>query len=592
MKNMKKIIACLLISIMVLANFVGCGKKDTAQAPNGGTLIKFQYVATNYNADIFKELIETYNNTQGKIDGVAVSGIQKNQDYSDSCNTVLTSKNAPNVIVINDKFFKRYAEQDRFVCLDEYLEDDDLAGIGDNYLNRFRYQKDSELSKAGEGQPVYGLPLGDKTALMFYNIDYFEEQKIHIISVAEEDLDAYNAEHGTQYKPHGYAEYAYAPDSETEASNNLNGESVYKVFNNQIPTNWDELIYLSKYFSETYNPKSPTEYGYLTEWWFSFGWGVGGDCIGWNEEEGEYNFTLGDETPNYLATADVNINGNDYKAGEILTYGDKTALDGKVPADAEGKLYQLPSQLDAFIHYNSMTQDTKTEVMNGVYGLNINFPSLNDKLKAFTSGSIAMYNDYATSAFNITSASDINWDMAPTQQYRCYEGDADHDGVVKVIGKDGYTGDLLKQNGTEIVGELATQSLTWGMFVTKASDPKTYEASAKFVKWMAGEEAQKIYMKGNYAPIRTDLMTADATYHKVYDEKNIGAWRLMCSVAELGDWSYFDNGTWISNWSTPLNDDVRNGRMTLETFFEENQDVGDEDLVEKNIRIYGRLADE
>ena len=52
--------------------------------------------------------------------------------------------------------------------------------------------------------------------------------------------------------PHGYAEYA-AENAEVKAwadaagfvvSTNLAGDEVYKVFNEQIPTNWEELRYL------------------------------------------------------------------------------------------------------------------------------------------------------------------------------------------------------------------------------------------------------------------------------------------------------------------------------------------------------------
>lgn len=68
------------------------------------------------------------------------------------------------------------------------------------------------------------------------------------------------------------------------------------MFNNQIPTNWTELVELSKLFTKSYNASSASTYGFLNEWWFSFGWSVGGDCLEWDEEKGQYVFNLGDET--------------------------------------------------------------------------------------------------------------------------------------------------------------------------------------------------------------------------------------------------------------------------------------------------------
>ena len=55
------------------------------------------------------------------------------------------------------------------------------------------------------------------------------------------------------------------------------------VFNNRIPMNWDELEDLAMVFSPKANPNATqqfgTEYGMFTEWWFNYGWSVGGDCL-------------------------------------------------------------------------------------------------------------------------------------------------------------------------------------------------------------------------------------------------------------------------------------------------------------------------
>ena len=57
--------------------------------------------------------------------------------------------------------------------------------------------------------------------------------------------------------------------------------------------------------AEQYNPeagtKFGTDYGYFTEWWFNYGWSVGGDCLTDLSGEGDWNFSLLDASPNYYA---------------------------------------------------------------------------------------------------------------------------------------------------------------------------------------------------------------------------------------------------------------------------------------------------
>ena len=50
----------------------------------------------------------------------------------------------------------------------------------------------------------------------------------------------------------------------------------------------------------------------------------------------------------------------------------------------------------------------------------------------------------------------------------------------------------------------------------------------------------------------------------------------MSEVASVGDWAYVEDGEWIGDWSNVLNTQVRNGKMTLEQFFQH------EDVVETN----------
>lgn len=83
--------------------------------------------------------------------------------------------------------------------------------------------------------------------------------------------------------------------------------------------NWEEFRYLSKCFTDDYNPGSTTETGSGTHWWFSYGWSVGGDCVGYNEAEKKYEFTVADASKNYLVVAaeGVTVGETSYAAGEL-----------------------------------------------------------------------------------------------------------------------------------------------------------------------------------------------------------------------------------------------------------------------------------
>ena len=86
------------------------------------------------------------------------------------------------------------------------------------------------------------------------------EAGINVISIAESDLA------GTGYQPHGYAEYKTAPNANLKSSVNNAGQTVYKVFNNKIPMNWEEFRYLMLHLKKALNQT----YSYFSEYWFEY----------------------------------------------------------------------------------------------------------------------------------------------------------------------------------------------------------------------------------------------------------------------------------------------------------------------------------
>lgn len=607
MRRLSKLTAIMLGTLLtgsMAFGLVGCG--DTG-APEGSTEIAFWYDCGLETQPVYRELVQTYNETQGEQDGVYVVGSRRT-GISTSARTQITGGNPPNVVMISDEVFRSYALDGLFLDLTDYYEAD--AGdytedtIPDNMSDRFRMTVGTGGNKTvvGEGETLYGVPFGSDPLVLYYNVDYFEGQGIHIISVPEGELDAYNAEHGTNFAPHGYAEYASGyltgDASSLSASENLAGEQVVKMFNNAIPTNWEEFRYLCKYFTSAYNgDSSPTARAYGNEWWFAHGWSVGSDCIGWDGEK--YNFTIADDTSNYLVTADsVTINGVKYTAGQTVRYEDKIAQADIATMDG---VYELPSQKDALMEFLCLTGSTDFDIDGGVTGYAVAYPEASYRSSGFTSGQTAIAANSFGSFISFERALGDSVDMAVLYQYREYEGGSVYyDGTesfaneyLKVIGTvnpgdtEAYTGELATEGETEIKGNLTTGDGVKALVIPARSDSEKYDAAWKFIRWAAGPEGQAILAKtGNVVPNQDSIALSD-TFYSLNDAKNYYAVAVMSRTSDVGDWGYFEDGEWVTDWSDDFNNKLRMGTQTLSAFLSANETKAQEACASTTMRIKG-----
>ncbi len=550
------------------------------------------------------QAIKAYNDGQGKTDGVYVNAAY--DVPSSNLGQAISSASAqtPNVVCIEDADFKGYASLGYFLNLDNYLTADvketmDWDSIPELMINRYSYNTsvDATLNKktAGKGTSVLGLPNGGRTTVLYYNEEMLATAGINVISIEESALT------GTNYQPHGYAEYKVAPADGLQSSTNNAGETVYKVFNNKIPMNWEEFRYLMKYMQKTLN----CDYSYFSEYWFEYGWSVGGDCIGWDSTQNEYVFTLNDKKCNYLAVSNVTVNGTSYQAGDILSYEDKEYVHSN-STEFTDALYELPSTYEAFLEFNRLgvPTDKTVDMVDGTaikgYGL---APSTTTNTDSYFKAGVSPFVSakYGSATTYNNSSVKGKFDIAPEQQYRLYKGGSLvdenatlNDIQVKVIGEtyagEVYTGELEKVNGIAIVGRPATHSLNYAMAIAKNSEPSEYEASFKFASWLAGPEGQALVAKGNeIIPNQTtvaysdDFLNAserllDNTWAAVYANEN----------ADMGDWAYFDEGSWVTDWSSLLNNNVRKGDTDLTDFFNQKVNNANNALKNMNLRVYRR----
>ena len=616
---MKKKALAVLAAALIGGSVLLAGCNPAAQIPDDlaeGTVI-IEFAATQcdqYAMEPTRRMVETYNNGQGKIDKVYVQA-QYNTGDMGNLTSMLSRNCRYNVVTVMDTQFKTLAVRDYFLPLDDYLTDDiketlDWESIPDGLLDRWRLNAETDADgfyHAGKGTNLLGISAGDVPLLIFYNEEIFAGEDINIISVAETELADYNQTNGTQYQPHGYAEYSaesctWAAAAGLKTSTSYGGVEVYKVFNNRIPMSWEELRCLARDFTKEYG--GDYDYGYMSEWWFYYGWSVGGDCVGWDEESNRYKFTIGDKNTNYLAIDDVTVNGTDYKKGEVLEYEDSMWLNKNGTSSVEGKVHEMPSQYEAFLEYNRLgiPTDKNATADGSKKGYGVAKPTTENRTKEFTSGESPMLIETSgdINLFKGTAVAN-NFDVAPAPQYREFDGETTRtvggQEYLTVIDGENYKGErktVTNSDGEEVLcqGEAIT-SLTndsSALAIPDNIDQESKDAAFKFINWAAGPEGQTILAKGNTCVPNQSNVAMSEEFNNAAERKAGNTWAVGFAMQDcyIGDWSYFNVNTWITGWSGDLNGAVRRGDMTLDYFLEIKTDTANSALQPMQIRIKGK----
>ena len=590
MRRLSKVLVAMLCGVIGFS-FAGCG----SNAPKGSVEINFMYDISLNRTNVYKDLIKEYNDGQGKDDKVYVVGMPRS-GIADKAYSNLSKKSVTsNVYTLGSGEFNRLAMEGYLLELDSYVSGEtplDLSDIPETIVNRYRFNatKNSDGKfVAGEGAPLVAVPNGIRPNVLYYHTKHFNTLGINVISVSEAELKT-----STQYSsvmPHGYAEYISEPYAGAVSSVNLAGETVYKVFNTLIPMNWEEFRNLAKCFTKAYNSTSPSNYGYMGEYWYQYGWSVGGDCTQWDGEK--YVFTLADNKANYLAVQDVTVNDKLYHSGEIVSYEDKIKDTG---IGSKTELYELPSQETALKEFLALGLDASKD---GYHVMNMDDRGIAATL--LSSGAIAMYCESTTYANVAGGKRDRYCDVAPLPQYREYvDGSTYQKGgsgfaneYLKVIGKEydnvTYTGKLKThdntENGTPIVGRMASFERGECFVIPKNSDASKYEAAWKFIRWAAGKEGQTILATNDIAvPNQISLMQSNEWLNATDKTfANRATLALIVSDTKVGDMDYFENNEWVSAWSTSFNASLRFGGMSLNDFMNSVKTKADAALASKTI---------
>ena len=590
---MRKKILCVLLSL-VLGTSVLCA----CSGGSGSGAVKFWVYGAASELEIYTLMTEEFNNTYGKENGIKVDiSTKPPANYESLIQTVSTSKSGPDVFLVIEDNFKKWINMGFLADMTSYLDavtDIDISDVYATTVDRLRYNIDKNTSNVDD--PLYGLPLDTKPSAIYYNETMFEQAGIIVISVDEENMDAWNRGEiadnrgkkksdfpklaGVTVPKKGYyrSENPYTAD----LGFTMPSASEILVFNNRIAMNWDEVEDLSMIFTPSYNPnagtKFGTDFGYFTEWWFNYGWSVGGDCLTDLSGNGDWNFSLLDASPNYYVNKDGfagAYSGKTYNKGETLSHLDKYDIPaGQVmTADDEGgytyngnkigiraavteaattgDLIALPSTREAFTRYLKLGAEKNANI-EGEGGLAISPNPLTfstrTRMNYFYSGKMAMLVDYSSYMATVSEQAEkrgFKWDIAPLVVYKQYVDPTDPN-----------------NDETLVVGKKAGQSNSKAMVSRENAQNK--EAAAKFMKWMASKNGQAIRAENGHFPNQSSLISS--VKFPGYAPANVKTFSESLDWQGAGDWWYMPDYEWINVWAIPLNSNVRNGKMTYDAW--------------------------
>ena len=538
----------VLVSVLSLCACNGAGGKPT----NSTVTLQFWGWGDDVEASVFQEITNRFNATVGKEKNITVKYVQKaSSSYSSDTALALAGNHTPDVVYVEDKFVKSWADAGYLTQLDsgEFTGFDFVNAGGEIWENGIsRYRFDPETATSSNSAPLWALPKDIGPTVLYYNASYLKQLQITEISVPEDELAAYNSANGTSYAAKGY-------------------DSAARVFNNRIAMSWSETIELAKEMQKI----DGCDYGYYNEWWYTYGWSVGGDVVQYIPD-GYYKFTLNDNTKNYIVKDDVTsvtVGGNTYTAGEIISYQDKTAI----AAADKSNLNELPSMYDAFLEFVALTAKEGSVVGTRVdgtqqlgYGVSMGANSLGtaDAEDYFASGKFGMFVDgrweVPTLRKNMSENSKWgagSWNVAPLPVYKEY----DADGNVTVHGvSGGHSGSM-------------------GLAIAEGSENK--QAAFEFLKFVAGEEGQKAQAEAGFAiPNQKALASQDVFLQPTQDPANAIVFVEAAAVQRPGDWWSLTNSAWIDDWANYLNYTVRENKATVNEMFDKYAESTQEKLYE------------
>lgn len=589
MKYAKRRIALTVTALMIASASAGCFSAcgaggDDVGIDDGGniipsdktTIINFWGWADKYEEAAFSKLVSNFNERYAGV--IKVNYTPKSSSgYND--NFVVNMIGGPDIAYADERYFKSYAEQGALYDITEFYNSSvanyEASGgksgldAGDMFsytTERYRYNPVTTTSLPSD--PLYAVAKDLAPTGIYFNSKFFKRAGITIVSETEEEIEAYNAAH---------------PDGKKIIKAFYRQNGAY-YFNKSIAMSWEECRELAQILQT----EGGASYGFFSEWWFNYGFTVGGDCIEYMETEdaqfngGYYKFTLNDSSKNYIVKDNcegtVRVNGNEYSAGEIVSYQDKSFL----TAEQKAQCNELPSQREAFTEFVRLSAGTDKLVDNvadvytdgskfygadqngDVYGYGITpRPSVmsENKNAYFSSGKVAMLVSTASvqRQFTENMTGDNEYDVCPMLVYKEYSAD-----------------------GTEVLVHGAKAAHSGSVGIVMNAHTKYPNAAWLFMEYIASKEGQAIQAREGFAVpyYRSLAYDRDGVFlNSSYAAENAVVFSLAAEYERPGDWWYLKDNKWIIDWSGVLNTDVRNATKSLTQFYQSKEFLATQELL-------------
>ena len=560
--------ATALSALMIAPLFAACGQggDDIDFDENGNvipsdktTIINFWGWADKYEEAVFNKLVSNFNE---KYSGVIKVNYTPKSSSGYSDNFVVNMIGGPDIAYADERYFKSYADQGVLYDVSEFYKEsvkNYFTSEGKNGLDEAdmlpyttdRYRYDPVTTTSEQTDPLYGLAKDLAPTAIYFNTKFFQNAGITVISETEESIRDYNEAHPTAKK-------------KIKAYYEENG-SYY--FNKSIAMSWQECVDLSRKLQT----EGGADYGFFSEWWFNYGFTVGGDCIEYvptNDPAfngGYWEFTLAGEEKNYIVKdggQPIAVGGNTYSAGQIVEYNDKKLL----TAEQKEQCNVLPSQREAFTEFVRLSQGTdqlvdtvSIENFYGAgeggklygYGITPDPNSMSENKNAyFSSGKVAMLVSTASvqRQFTENMRGENKFDVCPMLVYKEYSAD-----------------------GTEVLVHGVEGAHSGSVGIVMNANTKNPNAAWLFMEYIASKEGQEIQASGGFAvPYYKSLAYAqDGVFLKSdYAAENAIVFAKATAYETPGDWWYLKDKKWIDDWARVLNSDVRNGKKSLTQFYE------------------------
>lgn len=449
--------AAAMLAGLCAFSAAACGK--SGDTPAGFSRVTFAYgVDGDELKSEMKKLVQAFNDSAtAQENKIFVKTNAKSADGFDGfLSTELVSRRGADVVTLEDEYFRPLTNN--LEPLGATAEAN-VSKLYEGVESRLVYNTATGLSDSEAKR--YALPLYNNTVVTYVNVSKLKEAGVKYISVDDSDeaIAAFNAggkdnngntkadlgitgtvlRKGFQRDNPYYGSAWSAPSS---------GETL--IFNDKIAMNWDETEDLGRIMTKERNAASPTDYGFYTEWWFSYAWSVGGDCIADITGNLDYKFSLPDDTANYIVTADEGFTGETtgrkYAKGDTLEFLDKIhvgagesvqaesdgrfTVNGKTASVADnvkaglqsGTLSALPSTKAAFTRFAKMAAKEYGDTRISPYPTEV---SANTNTSTyFISGKLAMMIERVSNldtVKNLMNQSSQEWTIAPVPAYKEYE---------------------------------------------------------------------------------------------------------------------------------------------------------------------------